>query len=71
MWQKYLPLAMFAFNTLDSLKSANYSPYELAFGTKSKILLDLETNPAIKVSGTFIDYDMLLNKRLQYLHQLH
>ena len=26
--------------------------------------------PDIKVSGTFIDYYNLLNKRLQYLHKL-
>ena len=32
--------------------------------------MDLETNPDIKVSGTFKDYYTLLNKRLQYLHKL-
>ena len=35
-----------------------------------KLLLDLETNPDITVSGTFKDYYTLLNKRLQYLHEL-
>ena len=69
MWPKNLPLATFAYNTFNSLNSANYSPYELVFGRKPKLLLDLETNPEIKVSGSFKDYYMLLNKRLQYLHQ--
>ena len=42
----------------------------MAFGRKSKLLLNLETMPDIKVSGTFKDYYELLNKRLQYLHKL-
>ena len=46
-----------------------YSPYDLVFSRKPKLLLDLETNPNIKVSGTFKDYYTLLNKRLQYLLQ--
>ena len=70
MWQKYLPLAMFAYNTFNSPNLANYSPYKLVFGRKLKLLLDLETNPDIKVSTTFKDYYTLLNKGLQYLHKL-
>ena len=42
----------------------------LVFSRKPKLLLDLETTPDIKVSGTFNDYYNLLNKRLQYLHKL-
>ena len=52
---------MFAYNTFNSPKLANYSPYELVFGRKAKLLLD-QTNPDIKVAGTFKDYYMLLNK---------
>ena len=48
----------------------NFSMYELVFGRKPKLLLDLETNPDIKVSGTYKDYYTLLNKRLKYLHKL-
>ena len=40
----------------------------MSIGRKPKLHLDLETNPDIKVSGTFKDYYTLLNKRLQYLH---
>ena len=43
---------------------ANYSPYELIFGQKPKLLLNLETMPLIKVSGTFKDYYNMSNKRL-------
>ena len=65
MWLKYLPLATLAYNTFNTLNLANYSPYELVFGRKPKLLLDLEENPDIKVSGTFkVDYT-LLKKRLQ------
>ena len=44
MWPKFLPLATLAYNTFNSLNLANYSPYELVFGRKPKILLDLETD---------------------------
>ena len=70
MWPKYLSLAMFAYNTFNKLNLVNFSPYELVFGRKPKILLNLDTMPDIKVSGTFKDYHELLNKRLKYLHKL-
>ena len=56
MWPKYLSLATFAYNTFNSPNLANYSPYKLVFGRKLKMLLNLETMPEIKVSGTFKDY---------------
>ena len=71
MWPKYLPLATFAYNTFQMPNSANFSLNKLVFGRKVKLLLNLETTPDIKVSGTFEDYYNLLNKRLQYLHKLH
>ena len=40
------------------------------FNRKPKALLDFETEPDIKVSGTFKDYYMLLNKRLKYLQNI-
>ena len=33
-------------------------------------LLNLDSNPDIKVSGTFKEYYELLNKRLKYLHDI-
>ena len=70
MWPKYLSLATFAYNTVNTPNLANFSPYELVFGRKPKVLLNLETMPDIKVAGTFKDYHDLLNKRLEYLHKL-
>ena len=55
MWPKYLSLAMIAYNTFNSLSLANYSPYELVFNRKPKLLLHLETHSDNKVSGTFND----------------
>ena len=52
MWHKYLPLATFAHNTFNSPNLANHSPYELVFGRKPKLLLDLEMDPDVRVSGT-------------------
>ena len=40
------------------------------FGRKLRILIDIETNPDIKVSGMFKDYDTLLTKRLDYLQKM-
>ena len=56
MWPKYMPLAILVYNTYNSTNLPNYSPYELVFGRKPNVLLDLETNPDIKVFGTFKDY---------------
>ena len=70
MWPKYFLLAILAYNTFNTPTLANYSPYELVFGRKPTLLLNLDTMPDIKVSGTYKDYHELLNKRLKYLHEL-
>ena len=70
MWHKYLPLATFAHNMFNSPNLANYFPYELVFGRRLKLLLDLETDPDIKVSRTYKEYFFQLGKRLKYLHKL-
>ena len=70
MWPKYLPLAIFMYDTLKTQNLGNFSPYKLVFGRKPKLILNLETTCDIKISGTFKDYCELLNKRLQYLHKL-
>ena len=70
MWLKYLLLATFVYDTFNTPNLANSSPFELVFGRKPKVHLDLETTPDIKVAGTFKDYYNLLNKRLEYLHKL-
>ena len=70
MWPKYLSLVTFAYNTCNTPNLANFSPYELRFERKPKVLLNLETTPNIKVAGSFTDYHEFLNKRLKYLHEL-
>ena len=70
IWTKFLSLATFAYNIFNTPNYANYSPYELVFGRKPKVLLNLDTTPDIKVARTFIDYYNLLHKRLEYLHKL-
>ena len=49
-------------NTFNSPNLANYSPYELVFSRKPKLLLNLEMMPNIEVTGTFKDYYNMLNK---------
>ena len=59
-----------AYNTFNSPNLGNYSPYELVFSREPKLLLDLETNQDIKVSGTCKDYYTLLHKRLKYFQEI-
>ena len=63
MWPKYLPLATFAYNMFNTPNLTKYSPCKLVFSRKPKLLLNTETMPDIKVSGTFKVYYNLLNKR--------
>ena len=70
MWTKYLSLATFAYNTFNRPNLGNYSPYELTFGRKPKMLINTETNPDIKVSTNFKEYYELLNKTVKYLQDL-
>ena len=62
MWPDYLPFATLVHNTYNSLNLGNYSPYELVFGRKPKLLLDLETDPDVRVSGTYREYYQRLEK---------
>ena len=62
MWHKYLPLATFAHYTFNSPNLGNHSPYELVFGREPKLLLDLEMDPDVRVSGTHREYLLHLRK---------
>ena len=70
MWPKCLPLATFAYNIFNTPNLGHFSPYELTYGRKPRPLLNLDSNPDIKVLGTFREYYDLLNKRLKYLHDI-
>ena len=70
MWHKFLSLATFAYNIFHTPNLGNYSLYELVFRRKPRILINIETNPDIKISGTFKDYHTLLTKRLDYLQKM-
>ena len=69
-WNKLPCLVTFTYNTFNTQYRCNHSPFELMFGRQPKILLGLETDPNIKVSGTYQDYCTLLNKRLHYLQNV-
>ena len=70
MWPDDLPFTTLAHNTYNSPNLGNYSPYEVVFGRKPKLLLDLETDPDIKVSGMYKEYYERLEKILRYLHKV-
>ena len=59
MWPKYLPLATYAYNTFNTPNLGNYSPYKQTLGGKPRPLINLDSNPDIKVSGTFREYNEL------------
>ena len=61
---KYLSKATFTYYTFNTPNLGNCSPYELIFGRKPRLLLNLESTPDMKVSATFKEYYDLLNKRL-------
>ena len=61
MLPKYLPLATLAYNTFNSPELENSNQYELVFSRKPKLLLDLETDPDNKISGSYKDYYILLD----------
>ena len=70
MWHKFLSLATFAYNIFQTPNLGNYCPFELVFGRKARVLINIETKPDIKISGTFKDYHTLLTKRLDYLQKM-
>ena len=41
MWHIFLSLAMFAYNIFHTPNLGNYSPYELVFGRKPRILINI------------------------------
>ena len=69
-WHKFLSLATFAYNVFHTPNLGNYSPYELVFRRWPKILINIETDLDIKVSGTYKDYHTLLTKMLDYLQNM-
>ena len=68
-WHNFLSLATFAYNIFHTPNLGNYSPYELVFRRRPKILVNIETDLDIKVSGTYKDYHTLLTMRLDYLQK--
>ena len=70
MWIDYLPFATLAHNTYNSPNLSNYSPYELVFGRKPKMLPELEIDPDIKVAVTYKEYHKRLEQRLKYLQKV-
>ena len=70
MWHKFLSLATFSNNIFHCPNLGNYSPYKLVFRRKPRILIDMEMNPDLTVSGTFKDYHTLLTKNLDYLQKM-
>ena len=63
-------MATFTYSTFHSPNLGNYSPFELALSREPQTLLNVETNPDVRISGTYKDYHTLLTKRLKYLQNI-
>ena len=61
---------LFAICNFSTQHIGNYSPYELVFGRKPKLLLDLEMDPDIKVSVSYKEYYKRLEQRLKYFQKV-
>ena len=70
MWPRHLLLATFAYDTFNAPNLGNYSPYELTFGRKPKILINVESNTDIKVSKKIREHFEFLKKRIKYLQDI-
>ena len=70
MWHKYLSLVTFPYNIFHFPNLGNYSPFELTHGREPKTLLNMETDPDIRISGTYKDYHTLLTKIFKYLQSI-
>ena len=70
MWHKFLSLETFAYNRFHSPNLGNYSPFELTLRREPRTLLNLETDPAIRIASTYKDYHTLLTKRLYFLQNM-
>ena len=50
-WQKYLPFAIYSYNSFCSPSLNCLSPFELVLSRKPLKLIDFETDPNVKLSG--------------------
>ena len=69
-WHNFFSLATFAYNIFHTPNLGNYSPYELVFRRRPKILINIETDLDIKVFDIYKDYHILLTKRLDDLQNM-
>ena len=60
---------MFSYNTFHSPNLRNCSPFELTLGREPRILLNLETDPDVRISGTYKDYHTV-DKKAKYLQNI-
>ena len=66
-WPNCLPYAMLCYNSYTTPNLDKLSPFELVFGHKAKLNPDIEIEPDVVVSGTFMQYYEKLKRNLKYL----
>jgi len=68
-WPSFLGPATLSYNAYATPNLDGYSPFELAFGHKAKILPQIEVSLDLPVTGQFKQYQKLLIQRLAYLRE--
>ena len=69
-WHIYAKPCMLTYNSYATPNLDGFSPFELVFGRKPKIVPILEITPHIPVTGTFKEAYEMLNKKLKYFRQM-
>ena len=65
MWHKFLSLATFTYNIFCSPNLGNHSPYELMFGRKLKLLINLEINMDIQIFWHIQRLPYIVNQKVR------
>jgi hypothetical protein len=67
-WPEFVGASMLTHNAFATPNLGGFSPYELVFGRRAKIVPELEIVPEVPVTGTFKNYHAKLVKLLHYKH---
>ena len=69
-WPIYARPCMLTYNSYATPNLDGFSPFELVFGRKPRIVPILEITPPVPVTGTYKEAFTLLNKKLRYFREM-
>ena len=69
-WPIYARPCMLTYNSYATPNLDGFSPFELVFGRKPRIVPILEITPPVPVTGTYKEAFTFLNKKLRYFREM-